>query len=363
MRHLCSTILLFFALASLALPVASQAQIISITIAPPELPVYEQPPIPAAGYMWSPGYWAYDPDNGYFWVPGTWVLPPDVGLLWTPGYWGWRDGVYVWNDGYWGPHIGFYGGVYYGYGYGGVGYEGGYWNNGVFAYNQTVNNFGGVTITNVYSKTVIVDTNVTRASFNGGAGGTSAQPTPQEQAAAREQHVAATTAQVQHKQMASTDKTLFASQNHGKPAIAATAKPGEFTGKGVVAAREVKPSAKPGAKPAGAAATLGTNPTGAKPPPEKGPAGKGQATLNGGTPKPLNTEAKPIRTTAPPAAAKPNLPPPPSPATAAVKPSPPPPRPPAAAAAAARPPLPMPAKPAAKPACPPGKTMTPSGCK
>ena len=377
MRRLCFTILLFFALAPLALPVASQAQIISITIAPPELPVYEQPPIPASGYMWSPGYWAYDPDNGYFWVPGTWVLPPDVGLLWTPGYWGWSDGAYVWNDGYWGPQIGFYGGVYYGYGYGGVGYEGGYWNNGVFAYNQTVNNFGSVTITNVYSKTVIVDTNVTRVSFNGGTGGTTARATPQEQAAAHEHHVAATPAQTQHQQMASTNKALFASQNHGQPAIAATAKPGEFTGKGVVAAREVKPSStQPAAKPAGAT-TLGTNPSGAKTPREKGPVGKDQATLNGGTPKPLNTEAKPLKVTPPPTAAKPNPPsPPPAPATtAAVKPPPPPPRPPApATTAAVKPPPPPPRPPAAaaaavkppppaKPACPPGKTMTPSGCK
>src|SRR5260221_1491072 len=103
----------------MAIPAASTAQIISITIAPPELPVYEQPEIPAPGYIWTPGYWAYGPD-GYFWVPGTWVEPPAVGLLWTPGYWGWHDGNYGWNAGYWGPHIGFYGGVNYGYGYGGV---------------------------------------------------------------------------------------------------------------------------------------------------------------------------------------------------------------------------------------------------
>ena len=107
MRRLGTVLWLFLALVPLAFPAASKAQIISITIAPPELPVYEQPPIPAAGYMWSPGYWAYDPDDGYFWVPGTWVLPPAVDLLWTPGYWGWRDGLYVWNEGYWGPHIGF----------------------------------------------------------------------------------------------------------------------------------------------------------------------------------------------------------------------------------------------------------------
>jgi hypothetical protein len=293
MRRICSVMLLLFGLTALTMPVVSTAQIISITIAPPELPIYVQPAIPAPGYMWSPGYWAYGPE-GYFWVPGTWVLPPSVGFLWTPGYWGWRDGFYVWNAGYWGPHIGFYGGVNYGFGYGGVGYEGGYWNNGVFAYNRAVNNFGGVRITNVYNKTVIVNTSVTRVSFNGGTGGTTAQPTPQEQAAAREQHVAATPAQTQHQQMASTNKALLASTNHGQPAIAATTKPGEFTGKGVVAAREAKPGATlPGTKPTGAAA-LGTNPSGTRTLEQKGSTGQTHATLNGGTPpKPLNTEAKP----------------------------------------------------------------------
>ena len=78
---------------------------------------------------------------------------------------------------------------------------------------------------------------------------------PQEQAAAHEQHIAATPAQTQQEHTASTNKALLASQNHGKPAIAATAKPGEFTGKGVVAAREVTPShTLPSVKPAGAAA-------------------------------------------------------------------------------------------------------------
>ena len=118
---------LLFSLAISTAPVASQAQVICVSNVspPPELPVYEQPPIPAPGYLWTPGYWASGP-NGYFWVPGTWVQPPAVGVLWTPGYWGWRDGIYVWNAGYWGPHIGFYGGVNYGFGYVGVGYEGGH---------------------------------------------------------------------------------------------------------------------------------------------------------------------------------------------------------------------------------------------
>ena len=213
MRRLFSVMWFLFAAATLAMPVAAGAQIIDITIAPPELPVYEQPPIPAPGYIWAPGYWAFDPDDGYYWVPGTWVLPPDVGLLWTPGYWGWRDGLYVWNDGYWGPQVGFYGGVDYGYGYGGDGYEGGYWDHGVFAYNRAVNNFGGIAIANAYERpVVIVNPEARRVSFNGGNGGTVAQPTAHERAAAHERHVAPTAIQTEHRHMASTNKALFASK-------------------------------------------------------------------------------------------------------------------------------------------------------
>ena len=137
-----------------AAPMAAAQVAVSITIAPPALPVYEQPEIPAPGYLWTPGYWAYGPD-GYFWVPGTWVEPPAVGLLWTPGYWAWSDGVFVWNAGYWGPEIGFYGGVDYGFGYTGHGYVGGYWRDHDFYYNSAVNNVTQVQVHNVYNQTVL----------------------------------------------------------------------------------------------------------------------------------------------------------------------------------------------------------------
>ncbi|MGH9583134.1 MAG: YXWGXW repeat-containing protein, partial [Bryobacteraceae bacterium] len=121
-----------------AVPARSSAGIaISIHIAPPVLPVYVQPVCPAEGYIWTPGYWAWGP-GGYYWVPGVWVQPPEVGLLWTPGYWGFARGIYVWRTGYWGPHVGFYGGVHYGFGYTGVGFVGGYWSGGVFRYNTAV---------------------------------------------------------------------------------------------------------------------------------------------------------------------------------------------------------------------------------
>ena len=73
-----------------ALPAASRAQVgvgVSITVAPPAIPVYEQPPCPTEGYLWTPGYWGWGAGD-YFWTPGVWVAPPRVGLLWTPGYWG-----------------------------------------------------------------------------------------------------------------------------------------------------------------------------------------------------------------------------------------------------------------------------------
>src|SRR5580692_12257982 len=110
---------MLLATTALAAPTASFAQIsigvgLSVNIAPPALPVYVQPAIPAPGYIWTPGYWAWGP-GGYYWVPGTWVRPPAVGLLWTPGYWGWAGGAYLWHVGYWGPHVGFYGGINYGF--------------------------------------------------------------------------------------------------------------------------------------------------------------------------------------------------------------------------------------------------------
>src|SRR5271167_3517194 len=146
---------LLLAVLMMAIPASLLAQFgVSITIAPPALPVYTQPMIPAAGYMWTPGYWG-NGDEGYFWVPGTWVEPPEAGLLWTPGYWGWGGNAFRWNEGYWGQSVGFYGGVNYGFGYGGVGYGGGYWNNGTFNYNRSVTNVNVTEIHNVYNKTVI----------------------------------------------------------------------------------------------------------------------------------------------------------------------------------------------------------------
>ncbi|MBV8497298.1 MAG: YXWGXW repeat-containing protein [Gammaproteobacteria bacterium] len=203
---------------------------------PPPLPVYEQPACPVEGYLWTPGYWAWG-IGGYYWVPGTWVAPPRVGLLWTPGYWGFVGGVYMFHAGYWGPHVGFYGGVNYGFGYVGVGFGGGRWVGNSFAYNQSVTNVNVTVVHNTYNETVI-NNNVTvnRVSYNGGAGGTVATPTPQEKMAAQEQHVPPTVAQHQHVQQAAANPSLLAKNNGGRPAIAATPHAAAFNAPGVVGA-------------------------------------------------------------------------------------------------------------------------------
>ncbi|HEY1724631.1 MAG TPA: YXWGXW repeat-containing protein [Steroidobacteraceae bacterium] len=216
---------------------------VSINVAPPVLPVYEQPPIPGDGYIWTPGYWAWA-DEGYYWVPGTWVEAPQPGYLWTPGYWGFADGIYAWHAGYWGPHIGFYGGVNYGFGYTGVGYAGGYWDHDHFRYNSAYNNVHDVHITNVYNKTVIVNNN--HVSFNGGNGGIQARPTAGELAAEHDHHFEPVAAQIQQRDGARGQPQLRASANHGRPPIAATARAGGFSGEGVMAAHGAGPSA-PGA--------------------------------------------------------------------------------------------------------------------
>jgi WXXGXW repeat (2 copies) len=227
-----------------AIPV-SHAQVsigISIDVEPPPLPVYDQPIIPAPGYLWVPGYWAWSDDVDYYWVPGTWVLPPEPGLLWTPGYWAWSDGAYTLYDGYWGPEIGFYGGVNYGFGYTGYGYEGGYWSDGSFFYNTAVNNISNVSITNVYHKTVVVN-NTSNVSYNGGRGGTAARPTPEQLTIAKEHHIAATPVQRRHVEAAAKNPALSLARNHGHPSVAATAHPAQFKGPGVIAARPGKPVA------------------------------------------------------------------------------------------------------------------------
>jgi YXWGXW repeat-containing protein len=241
MRNLFRCSFLFVALVGafgiLACSAPSFAQVgvvVSVGYAPPELPVYEQPICPGDGYLWTPGYWAWDGDD-YYWVPGTWVLAPEAGFLWTPPWWGWGGSAFLFHEGYWGPVIGFYGGVNYGFGYFGHGFEGGRWDNGHFFYNRSVTNVNVTVIHNVYNARV-ENVTVNRVSYNGGQGGINARASAAEEAAARDRHLPPVAAQNQHMEQARSNQQFRASVNHGKPPVAATARPGEFSGRDVTAA-------------------------------------------------------------------------------------------------------------------------------
>ena len=307
MRIVKSIRTLLFAVVVLAMSAASFAQVgigISVNFGPPALPVYEQPLCPAEGYIWTPGYWAYGPD-GYYWVPGTWVLAPQPGFLWTPGWWGWGGSAFIFHIGYWGPHIGFYGGINYGFGYFGNGYEGGRWDNGRFFYNRSVNNINVTNIHNVYNTTVINNTTVNRVSYNG-PGGVNARPTPEDQRYESERHLPPAPVQRQQEQSARANPQQRASVNQGRPAIAATPRPGEF--KGGVPAREAgapyHPPERGGAqagRPENAGRPESTpRPEGEARPenagrPESTPRPEGEARPENNVPRPPATHAKELQ--------------------------------------------------------------------
>jgi WXXGXW repeat (2 copies) len=227
-------------LLALAMSTASFGQFrVAVTFEPPALPVYEQPICPGDGYIWTPGYWAWDDDvEDYYWVPGTWILAPEVGYLWTPAWWGWGGEGFIFHEGYWGPRIGFYGGINYGFGYFGEGYEGGRWEHGRFFYNRAVTNVNVTNIRNVYETRVVNENRVNRISYNGGNGGINARPTREQERAARQRHVSPVAAQTQHMHEARGNPQLRASANQGRPPIAATARPGAFNDRAAVPARE-----------------------------------------------------------------------------------------------------------------------------
>jgi len=106
-----------------------------------------------------------------------------------------------------------------------------------------VNNVNITRIHNTYRTTVINNTNINRVSYNGGKGGINARASSAELVANRDRHIAVTSLQVQHEHAARADRAQFASVNKGRPTVAATARPGKFSGSGALAATAASPRA------------------------------------------------------------------------------------------------------------------------
>src|SRR5271166_4023089 len=203
---------------------ASYEQPVEASEPPPALPDYSQPPCPGDNYLWTPGYWDYS-TTGYYWVPGAWVVAPWVGALWTPPYWGYENRFYIRHAGYWGPHIGFYGGIDYGFGYTGRGYYGAYWNHGRIEYNRTVTNVNTTIVNNNVYEYRVPNSRGDRISYNGGRGGIEARPSAQELAVRRDPRAAPLPAQIQHAREASANRAQYVGAGRAQPEALALARP------------------------------------------------------------------------------------------------------------------------------------------
>ena len=294
MRLFRSARWLMFALLLCLIPASSYAGVfISVNFGPPVLPVYEQPPCPEPNLIWTPGYWAYG-DDGYYWVPGAWVPAPFPGGLWTPGYWGWSSGLYMFHPGYWGYHVGYYGGVNYGYGYGGIGFAGGEWRGREFVYNTEVMRVDERRVHSTYRDREIVERGyVSRDShvaFSGGPGGIQHQPTADERVAEHEQHTSPTSFQAQHESTFRADRTSYAKANGGHPTNLVVARPLPVESHPAPPVSHNAIGAQPGGNyPANTGAAAGSHPANIGS--QSSGAGAGKSTFTPNHPQPSNPPA------------------------------------------------------------------------
>jgi hypothetical protein len=86
---------------ALALSLGAQARVnVDIDIAPPA-PRYEVVPAPRVGYVWAPGYWAWDDGHHkHYWHKGRYIRERH-GERWVPDRWAQRDGRYHYEPGRW----------------------------------------------------------------------------------------------------------------------------------------------------------------------------------------------------------------------------------------------------------------------
>ena len=179
---------------------------ISAEEAPPPLPEYDQPPIPAPGYIWTPGYWAGTTSI----IIGCRVAGGAAGggHLLDASLLGLLQRSLLFIGGYWGSASVSTGASTMAMVMAAVASRAARWDHGAFYYNRAVTNLRGATITNVYEKNVVIS-NRDWVSYNGGRGGLTLRPTAEEEAAAREPHRLLMQWQTQHVRAAQRGQHRF----------------------------------------------------------------------------------------------------------------------------------------------------------
>src|SRR5262245_51361198 len=89
-RHICRAIAGAIVLAGLVGATSACIESVSgriyVATGPPA-PVVEPVLVaPEPGYIWLPGYYAWN-GAAYVWVPGRWERPPRVRARWVPAHW------------------------------------------------------------------------------------------------------------------------------------------------------------------------------------------------------------------------------------------------------------------------------------
>jgi hypothetical protein len=74
----------------------------NIVLTPPP-PINEMVPMMPPGYVWAPGYWAWNHDS-HIWVRGRSMMQR-TGYRWEPDRWEQRDGIYSRQVGRWEPDM------------------------------------------------------------------------------------------------------------------------------------------------------------------------------------------------------------------------------------------------------------------
>jgi hypothetical protein len=158
----------------------------------------------------------------------------------------------MFHPGYWGRHVGYYGGVNYGFGYMGVGFVGGLWHGHDFVYNTAVVHVNRTVIRNTYIDRTIVERNTIvndrHVAYSGGPGGIRHEANRDERSAMNERHDAPTRMQEEHFQAARDDRGSYVKNNGGHPEHFAVDRP---TGGGPAEFNHGQGNARPNFEPRG----------------------------------------------------------------------------------------------------------------
>ena len=79
---------------------ASSRTRVFVRVGPPAPVVEARVVAPGAGWVWVPGYYAWD-GVAYVWTPGSWRLPPSGRRVWVAPHWQQERRGWFFVEGHW----------------------------------------------------------------------------------------------------------------------------------------------------------------------------------------------------------------------------------------------------------------------